>query len=292
MEFFIFEELTRWILRYTTGDLYDSYYWINFIVGGVCYLVLFGLEAAALYTIAKKGGYKNKWMAFVPFFNTYYIGVLSDKNKLFNVKIKTFSLVLAIIEVAYAAIKTLSLVALTTLFNGGYLEPIFVDIPITNGTMPIFTGSYSISENLPAELNWVSWVYSDMANYIEPIIDIADIVLSVFVISSFYRTYAPSRYLLYTVFAVLFPINAIFMFCVRNKPAVNYTQYMRGVQQKRYAQYQEYMRNAQGGSGNYSGGNGGNVRVDSDPFDNVGATRPEDPFGGLGENKNNDGKND
>ncbi|MGN0803907.1 MAG: hypothetical protein ACI4MS_00805 [Candidatus Coproplasma sp.] len=297
MEFFIFEELTRWLLRYTTGDLYDTRYWINFLVGGICYLVLFALEAVALYTLAKKGGYKNKWMAFVPFFNTYYIGVLADKNKLFNVKIKTFSLVLAIIEVAYVAIRILNVVAITMLFNGGYLEPIFVDVPITDGTMPIFTGAYSISENLPANLYWTSWVYSDMADYIEPIIDLAYIVLSVFVISSFYRTYAPSHYILYTIICVLFPINAIFMFTVRNKTGVSYSQYVRGVQQKRYAQYQEYMRNAQGGSNANNannantGTNSGNAGADNDPFGNLGS-RPEDPFNGLGENSNNNEKKD
>ena len=54
--------------------------WICLLVGGLCFLIVYIFQAVGLFTIAKREGYGNKWMAFVPFFNLYYIGVCAEKN--------------------------------------------------------------------------------------------------------------------------------------------------------------------------------------------------------------------
>ncbi len=38
--------------------------WVQFLIGGLCFLIVFVFEAIALYTIARREGYKNKWMAY------------------------------------------------------------------------------------------------------------------------------------------------------------------------------------------------------------------------------------
>ena len=78
--------------------------WLIYLVGGLCFLIVFIFQAVALYTIATKAGYKNRWMAFIPFFNTYYIGVCAQKNKCFNsINAKTIGLVTAIFEFVLVA---------------------------------------------------------------------------------------------------------------------------------------------------------------------------------------------
>ena len=77
MDFFEYANLA---LQFVDGGLF----WVPFLVGGLCFATVFVFEGVALYTIAKREGYKNKWMAFIPFFNTYYIGVCAQKNKCMN----------------------------------------------------------------------------------------------------------------------------------------------------------------------------------------------------------------
>ena len=63
-------------------------FWIQFLIGGLCFALVFAFQAIALFIIASREGYKNKWMAFIPFLNTYYIGVCAQKNKFYNMDTK------------------------------------------------------------------------------------------------------------------------------------------------------------------------------------------------------------
>ena len=73
--------------------------YVPLIVGALCFLTVFVFQAIGLYTIAAREGLKNKWMAFVPFLNTYYIGVCGQKNRAFaSVNTKTLSLAASILE--------------------------------------------------------------------------------------------------------------------------------------------------------------------------------------------------
>ncbi len=274
-----------------TGDPYYTYYWVCLVVGAVAFAVIYALEAAALYTIAKNNGYEKRWMAFVPFFNTYYIGVLAEKNKTFNTKTKNFSLALAIIEAVCVALNILYIVSIFLLFSGNYLKAIPENIYNTAGELiaTVFTGNYEIT-GLPENLEWAWWVFSSMHSYILSTMNIAYLVLTVFVLSSFFRTYSARNYMVFTILSILFPIKTIFMFCIRKNKAKNYMDYIRERQKRQYDAYQQYMRNNGGynGYGNGAGGanpNGGYYGGGATP--NGGRPTPEDPFGGLGEQGGN-----
>ena len=61
---------------------------------------MFAFQAVGLFIISGREGYKHRWMSFVPFFNTYYIGVCGQKNRAFkSVDTRIFSLIAAILEV-------------------------------------------------------------------------------------------------------------------------------------------------------------------------------------------------
>lgn len=292
MEFFDFTIIADRLCQLITGDPYYTYYWACLIAGAVGFAVTYSLEAVALYTIAKNNGYEKRWMAFVPFFNTYYIGVLAEKNKTFNTKTKNFSLALAIMEVVCAALYILHMVSIFLLFSGNYLKAIPENFYNTAGELiaTVFTGKYEIT-GLPANLEWAWWVFSSMESYILSTLELATLVLSVFVLSSFFRTYSARNYMVFTILSIIFPIKTIFMFCVRKNKAKNYVDYLRERQKRQYDAYQQYMRN-NGGYNNPNGGynnpNGGYYGGGA-PNGGAGGARPtpEDPFGGLGQQGGN-----
>lgn len=291
MEFFTFQSVGDFITRTATDDVYNKYLWVSLLIGAVCYLVVYGFKAAGLYTIAKREGYKNRWMAFVPVLSSYYIGVLSEKNKVFGAKPKYVSLVYALAEFVYIVLQALLIAATICLFSGSCdIVARYDEYATTAGTISVFSGNYTFNY-VPDNLVWALWIFTYFSDYFITIADLVCVVLQVFVLTSFFRTYSPSKYVLFTVLSVLFPLQGVFIFCVRNNRGINYGQYLKEYQRRRYAAYQEYMRNTQ--NGNYYGGgyyNPGNANPQN------GAPRgnaPEDPFDGMGEQpKNNNPSND
>ncbi|MDE6557700.1 MAG: hypothetical protein K2K39_01190 [Clostridia bacterium] len=285
MEFFEFVGIAQTALY---ADVYNRFLWVYLLVGGVCYAVVYALEAAGLYTIAKREGFKNKWMAFIPFLNTYYIGVVAEKNKVYKVKAKYISLATAGVELVYVGLSVLYLVALSLIFNGGYAVAEYSTAQYGNMTLEIPNG-YSAAANLPAELNWAWWVFSNLQTYVLYWVQLIYIVLNMFLMVSFFRTYSSRRYFLFSILCVLFPVKGIIIFAVRKNNGVNYLEYLREQQQRQYRMYQEYMRggmngqsgqsgaNANGQNGGYYGGYQGNPYAGQHT-----ETPPDDPFGGLG----------
>lgn len=282
MEFFEFVSIAQ---TAAYADVENRFLWLYLLIGGFCYAVIYVFEAVGLYTIAKREGFKNKWMAFLPFFNTYYIGVVSEKNKIYKAKAKYISLAAACVEVVYVALGILYFVAMWLIFNGGYAVAEYRTAQYGTMTLEIPNG-YSASPDLPASLTWAWWVFANLQDYFLYVVQLAFIVLNVFVMVAFFRTYSPRRYFLISILCVLFPIKAIMIFVVKNNKSVNYLDYLREQQQRQYRMYQEYMRGGQNGAGMngqngyYGGGYQGGYQ---DPYAGQRPqTPPEDPFGGLG----------
>lgn len=262
------------------SDVYKNYFWAYFVIGGCLFAVLYIFQAIALYTIAKREGFKNKWFAFVPFLNTYYIGVVSDKNNVFRAKAKTISLIAAIAEAAYCALSILYYVAESIIFKGGYAQPIYRTM-VYGTEFEVLTG-YELY--LPDNLFWAGWIYSNMQDFILYWFELVTLILKMFVYVAFFRTYASPRYVLFSILSALFPLGGVFMFAVRNNRGKNYMQYIREQQQKQYRMYQEYMRS------NGGDGNGANYGGQNDPYSQGRPQNPpDDPFGGLGTDGGKDG---
>ena len=294
MEFFETADLVEMLFF---NDVYKRYLWVYLLVAGLVFAMLYVFKAVALYTIAKREGYKHEWMAFVPLFNTYYVGVVSDKNKIYNAKPKYISLAAALVETAYVALGVLYYVAKFLIFKGGYAAPEYGTFVLANGTVEIPNGSYN-AVNLPESLNWAWWVLCNLQNYVMYWVQLALIILNVFLLITFFRTYASSRYLLFSILCVIFPVTGIVMFAVRNNAGKNYAEYIREQRQRQYRMYQEYMRNNQYGQGGQFGpggpyGQGGSYYGGNpDPYAQQRQnTPPDDPFGGLGADSSNQSGN-
>lgn len=294
MEFFIFAQFFE--MLYLSQDVYKNYLWLYLLLGGICYLVVYAFEAVALYTIASRNGNDKKWMAFVPVLNTYYMGVLSEKNRVYRIKSSHVGIVAATFEGIYILLNTLYYVATFLIFSGGYAEP-FYTTQIYGGLSLEILDGYNIV-GLPESLNWAVWVFNYINLYFINWVDIIFLVAEIMLLISFFQTYAAKNYLVFAIVSVLFPIKGIFMFVTRKNRAVNYRDYIIERQQRQYRMYQEYMRNnppPQGGHGGYNQqdnpySQSGGSSSSQDPFSEFGngnsqggnSSSGEDPFDGLG----------
>lgn len=252
--------------------------WVQLLLGGLCFAIVFIFEAIALYTIAVRNGYKNKWMAFIPFFNTYYIGVCSEKNRFYNVSTKTIGLATAILEVVLVGLYTFSLVSSTL------IDPYLVEVEDTYLGMSVITYQINV-DAVPENLKWAAWVFMYMDRYILRIVNLIFIILDMILLICFFQTYASRRYVLFAVTSILFPVMGILFFIVRNNKGVTYKDFVRAEQAKQYEQYQQYRQqnynNPYNQNNNQNPYNRNNSQSGSDPFDGLGGTDVNaggDPF--------------
>ena len=262
--------------------------WLIYLVGGLCFLIVFVFQAVALYTIAKKAGYKNKWMAFIPFFNTYYIGVCAQKNKLFNsINAKMLGIIAAAFEFVLVAANIVNNVAYSLVEPYQYFE----EITTLFGT----TGRVYYLGDVPANLNWAAWCY----NYLDTVlgyVQLAFLLVKVGLLICFFQTYASRRYVLFAITSIILPISGILFFVVRNNKGLNYREYVQNEQARQYRMYQQYQQYYHQQQ-NYDKNPYDSNPYDRNPYENAQGgnpaqrqTPPDDPFGGLGEDssKSND----
>lgn len=269
----------------------NSTWWVSYLVGGLCFLIVFVFQAVALFTIAKREGYKNKWMAFLPFFNTYYIGVCGQKNR--NIRMvdtKTLSLVAAILE-------TLLFAGFVVLYvASAYLQPYYQS---TGETYPDWLTGQTLDKyayiGVPEDLAWAQWCVTSVFGTILEVVELVYIFAHILVLSCFFQTYAARRYFIFTLTSVLFPIQGILFFVVRNNKGMNYRDYIRGEQERQYRMYQQYSR--QNFDGNPYNQNPYSRNAGYPPYEgqNPNATTngntqgaPEDPFSEFGSGSSND----
>ena len=251
--------------------------WVQFLIGGLCFLIVFVFEAIALYTIARREGYKNKWMACIPFFNTYYIGVCAQKNRFYNIDTKKIGIAAAVFEAVIVALYIVYYVACITMLKSD------VAPTVTTSWLGIEQYFYEMA-SVPDNLKWAAWMYDYMYEYILSFLDLFFCLLQVVLLICFFHTYACRRYVLFTITSILFPIQGILFFVVRNNSGINYKDFVNAEQARQYRMYQQYQQqnyqnpynrdsygqnpynNGYNASGNYSDGN----------------SSPDDPFSDLG----------
>lgn len=290
MEFVAFANSAELIISYFWEDmpLYNLLM-ISLLVGALCYAVIYVFQAVALYSIAKREGYGRKWMAFVPFFNAYYIGVVSEKNKIFNISPKKFSLALAITDFVLVALYAVFYISGGLIFAGGFYNEVTELVLIGGQQIPVIVGYESAG--VPEALAWAGWFFDWVEICFIDWINLIQIVLTVFVVDAFFQTYSGRHHVLFTVFSILFPIKGILFFVVRNNTGKNYRDYLREQQQKQFQMYQQYARqNMNGGTYNYNPYTGQPINHDGDPYQNSGSSNGgsnQDPFDGFGESDNN-----
>ena len=256
--------------------------WAQYLIGGLCFAIVFIFEAIALFTIAKRNGYKNKWMAFIPFFNTYYIGVCAQKNSFYKINAKTIGLVAAILEAVLVSLYIFDEITFNILKNGGYL------LKDVETTYSLTIETYVVSNDIPASIAWAKWVYEYLAAYFIRILNLFYVFVEVILLICFFQTYACRRYVLFSITSVIFPIMGILFFIVRNNKAMNYRDFVRAEQARQYQQYQQYRQ--QNYNNNPYNQNYNQNPYNRNPYDNPpNGGSGADPFDGFGGSGNANG---
>lgn len=269
MDFFEYASISA----YFTNTL-----WAQIIVGALCFAVVFIFQAAALFIIASREGYKNKWMAFVPFLNTYYIGVCAQKNRIYNFDTKKIAVAVAAVEFVLVGAYVLNFVARDLVAD--YVEKTYRDI--LYGQVEY----YSV-KSAPKNLAWAAWIYNNFDTYLS-IADLIFRLLKVCLLICFFQTYACRRYIIFSITSILFPIQGILFFVVRNNRGTNYKDFVRREQARQYAAYQQYQQRQN--TGNPYNRN----PYDKNPYENPPAqsrtaARSDDPFSEFGADGSPDG---
>lgn len=267
--------------------VYKDFYWLYLVISGVCFAICYGLHAAALYKIAKNNGFKNKWMAFVPVLSTYYAGVLSRRNRVYNIDPKVLGIVTAVIEGLYLLVCIFGTTSEFILFSGGYAYPEYKTQILGGYVYQLLIGYRFVG--VPAELVWTRNVYNLTNTVWADLLLFALVICWTLLYICFFQTYAPEHYFGYSLLSVLCFRGPV-MFAARGGKAVSYRDYIIDLQRQRYQQYQQYVRGNFGdGYANNSQGmpRSGGGDASDDPFSEYSGhsadnSEENDPFDGLG----------
>lgn len=265
------------------ASFFTSELWVSLLVGGLCFALVFAFQAVALYTIAGREGYGNRWMAFVPFLNTYYIGVCAQKNSFYRTDTKKVAISAAVFEGVLVALYVfLYVTRYGVLEANGYIGYMTQDSGLGYWIEVPF-----IRSDLPESLNWASWVVEHLNDYVIWYIDLVYVLLNAVLLICFFQTYACRRYVLFTITSVFFPIQGILFFVVRNNKGMNYRDFVarrQAIQYQIYQQQQQYYNQNPYNGNPYNGNPYNNAPNPSAPH-----TKTDDPFGDLGGSDSNNG---
>ena len=256
------EEIVNLIIKPDIQNVYDfsnvilTYYLFAALGTLGVYLILVVFGGIGLNKLAKKQGLKHRWMAFLPFLNTYYAGKLAGETQFFGQKMKRVGLYAMISEILYVALQLFVFAAVIISYF-----PEYRTLEVSDGVM---TGA--ANEAMPS---WIepAVTYGNLVAYLLWFFVI--VFFCVLYVSFFRKYYARGPILLAFLSAVL-PFRGFTIFAVRNNAPVDYNDYIR-------RRTQAYMRGNgynQPPYGPYGPGNSG--------YGSGGPQNGPDPFEGFG----------
>jgi hypothetical protein len=152
-------------------------------------------------------------------------------------------MVAAIAEGICFVLSAVELIAIFVLTANGYIQIGYSTIVSVSGsTVAIPNGLELASTTVSADLAWAAWVAVYLNGYVTTWFSLIYSVAEIGVLVAFFQTYYTKHYIMFAIFAFLFPIKGVLMFVVRNNKGKNYRDYIREQQARQYAAYQEYNR--------------------------------------------------
>lgn len=233
------------------------------------WLALFILQGVGLYKMAKNVGLRNKWLAFVPFGDLFFMGKLSGSSEIFGRKMKRPGLYAMLASIGSSVFCIAAAVAEALLFTK--------------------YGSFIVENEQGYQ--WVNlsgfglYVYNfyRFSDFFIGIFELVYIILLLILLMGLYKRYYAKGYLLLSWLGLFLPVSRyIVVFVLRknkNRPYEEYLrqrreEFLRRQSQNPYGAYGPY--GPYGSYGPYGGANG--------PYNN-----PNGPYGGQSGPYNNPG---
>lgn len=204
---------------------------VSLPIAAAVWLALFILQGVGLFTMAKKAGLKNKWLAFVPFADLILMGKLAGTCSIFGRKVKRsglYAMLAALVSTLYFAAVIVAQILLFTIYRNDSVAG-------------------SIWTNLTGFGNFVYNFYM-ISDLLGGIVELIYVILLFILLTGLYKKYYAKGYLILSWVGLFLPVSRyIVVFVLRNNKAIDYEAYMR-------AKREEYMRrNPYGPYGPYGG---------------------------------------
>lgn len=186
---------------------------------GILFLAVYLFQAIGLYTMSKRRGYKNAWLAFIPFVNAYVLGGIADNINACMQKRSHHRITLLVTQIINGMVG---------IFSGGFLIR-FVEAAIYNS----YNDYYSGSDRL-----FIAYIFFML------LVSVASVVYSVFYYISCYKIFADysnNNGALFLVLSILLGIAPFVIFALRNKAPISlsYRGTMGGYPQAGQPMYQQ-----------------------------------------------------
>ena len=257
-----------------TGENALSFGWIVAIV--CCALAVtaafYVLRSLGLYVLAKKNGVDHAFVAWIPFAWIYVACKLISEMRLFGWSFNNIA-IWALIIFTVNGVLDVTYNVLTYFPAAGYfLQGGTISIVEESGRMVLYLGNDFI--NPFGNAYGAVKTLCSVINVTTGILSLFTLVISVFAYIGLFKKFWPQHYVIAAVLSTLglFPI---FIFAVRNRPAMNYGDYLRS----RFYYGDTYGQNPPPGA----------ERPPEHPFEEFaerGEKDPGDPFEEFADDKN------
>ena len=268
----------------------------GYIIGALCLVLaviiaFYVLRSIGLYRMAENSGVNRAWIAFIPFGWIFTAGKIIGTAKIFGRPFKNFALITFILFTVSQGLTIidfiLSIVPLVGFYLGGG-QIVIGEAVASSGLVsyPLWSGVYTVGEIVGTFNNGAVIEYFKNPTFlriysmaVSPIMYISELGSMFFMISLYSeicKKYCPRRYFLLALVS-FFGGFAIVVFVLRNKKAINYSDYIR----EQYAKmYGVNYTNPYGAPNNESGASQSEPRR-AEP-------EPEEPFAEFSKKNNKD----
>ncbi|MDF2567609.1 MAG: hypothetical protein K0R90_1065, partial [Oscillospiraceae bacterium] len=183
-------------------------------------IALYVFQSLGLMTLAKKRNIQNPWMAWIPFAGTYLLGKVADDVTERNGKRTSYRKILLGLQIALTAITLIFTVVImvAAIMYAGTSANISGDIwnnPeffLDNGQNYVVSGG-----SLAGTLDTVMPIVVMLMMICVLPLSIIYCVFYYIALHKIYKDYVPGEAVMYLVISILFSIQGIFMFMIRDK---------------------------------------------------------------------------
>lgn len=217
----------KYVFSMTSMRLYPVLFWSIVTAVGVC-LVVFVLQGIGLYTMAKKRNLSKKWLAFIPFVSTYYIGKLAGEGQMFGKKVSRLNVYTLLSQIVVALLCFARIAAEVYLYTQ-CLDHLQYD----QNNIAYWAGLTGM------ELKILR--FYEISSYLLMVLGLIYEILLTMLLLGLYRQYSPKNYNFLGVLTFLYPVSSgAILFALRKRKAVDFDAYMRARREAYMRQQQQY----------------------------------------------------
>ena len=215
-------------------EVSNGFIWTSLAVWLAITLTFYALRSIGLYVMAKKQGFRFKWMAFLPCVWIFVACRLVGETRLFNTTFKKIAVAVTIIftlgELLYLAYNLIIYFpVIGNFFLGGKVVINLGEDTAISGLEPIISGFPFYVESNPYLVAGISEkalvLVLDVIDIVSSILSLISTVVVIIIYINLFKKYWPQHFILAAVLSWL-GIFAPLVFAVRNKEPVDYNEYL------------------------------------------------------------------